>query len=75
MLPIVNGLEKEYGDRIDFVHVNILLSGSRPLMEQYAFSASPEFYLVDAEDKVMGSWDDTLTPEALRQAFDAALKR
>jgi hypothetical protein len=75
VLPIVNGLEKEYGDRIEFVRVNILLSGSRPLMERYAFSSSPEFYLVDADDRVIRSWDDTLTAESVRAAFDKALKR
>jgi hypothetical protein len=74
-LPIVNGLEKEFGDRIEFVHVNILLAESRPLMEKYAFSASPEFYLVDAQDHVIGSWDDTVTSSSLRLAFETALKR
>lgn len=75
MLPIVNGLEKEFGDRIDFIHVNILLAESRPLMEKYAFSSSPEFYLVNGRDQVLGAWDDTLTAQALKAAFEAALSR
>lgn len=73
MLPIVHGLEKAYGDRISFVRANILLAENEPLMEQYGFSATPEFYLVDGSGRVIAVWDDTLTAAALREAFDKAL--
>ena len=69
----MHGLEKEYGDRITFVRVNILNPESRALMEQYSFGATPEFYLVDEQDRIIGAWDDALTEDDLRQAFDEAL--
>jgi hypothetical protein len=73
-LPIVHGLEKEYGDRIEFVRVNILHPESAALMERFSFSATPEFYLVDGSGKIIAVWDDTIEAEAVRAVFDQALQ-
>ncbi len=73
MLPIVHGLEKEYGDRIAFLRVNILIPENKPLLEQYGFNATPEFYLVDEQDRTIGFWQDAIEAEELRQAFETAL--
>ncbi len=70
----MHGLEKEYAERIQFVRVNILLPENKPLIEQYTFSATPEFYLVDRDGRIIGVWDDTLSADALREAFDEALQ-
>lgn len=72
-MSIVNGLEKIYGERIDFVRANILFPENRPLMEQYGFSATPEFYLVDPQGKIIGFWNDQVEGEVLQNAFDDAL--
>jgi hypothetical protein len=69
----VHGLEKEYGDRIVFTRVNILNPENRPLIEQYSFSTTPELYLVDGSGSILGFWDETVTEQDLRLAFDAAL--
>ncbi len=69
----MRGLEKEYAGRITFVRVNVLLDESLPLMEQYGFSTTPEFYLVDETGQILAVWDDTLTADDMRAAFDAAL--
>ncbi len=71
----MNGLEQEYGERITFVHVNILLAESRPMMARYGFSASPEFYLVDRQGKTIGFWDELTSAEDVRKAFEEALKQ
>jgi hypothetical protein len=72
-MSIVNGLEKIYGERIDFVRANILFPENRPLMEQYSFSTTPEFYLVGPQGKIIGFWNDLVAGEVLRRAFDDAL--
>jgi hypothetical protein len=72
-MSIVNGLEKIYGERIDFVHANILFPENRPLMEQYGFSTTPEFYLVDSQGKIIGFWNEQVAGDVLRRAFDDAL--
>jgi len=72
-MSIVNGLEKIYGDRIHFVRANILVAENRPLMKQYGFSATPEFYLVDPQGKIIGFWNDEVAGAVLRRSFDDAL--
>ena len=72
-MPTVRRLEKEYNGRITFTRVNVLRKESRALIEQYNFGTSPEFYLVDGQGNLIGVWDDTLTADDLREAFDAAL--
>ena len=71
----MHGLEREYGERIKFVRVNILQKESRALMEQYAFSTTPEFYLVDADGEIIGFFDDTATKKDFHKTFDAILEK
>jgi hypothetical protein len=71
----VNGLEKEYGERIRFVRVNILLAESRPMMDQYAFSAAPEFFLLDRQGKTIGFWDELSADNDMKQVFEEALSQ
>lgn len=69
----MHGLEKEFGDRIDFVRINILDPASKPMIEKFGFSATPEFYLVDGDGRVVGFWDEAVETD-LRQAFEDILK-
>lgn len=73
MQPVVNRLEREYRGRIEFTRVNILDENNRALMEQYGFSSTPEFYLVDGEGRVLHSWLDAFTAEEGREVFDRLL--
>ena len=72
-MSIVNGLEKIYGGQIQFVRANILMPENRPLMKKYGFSATPEFYLVDPQGKIIGFWNVEIEGAVLRRAFDDAL--
>ncbi len=68
-------LEQTYGDRVTFVHVNVLNPDSQPIMKQYGFSATPEVYLVDPRGRVIGFWDDVQSKDELQAALDKALKK
>lgn len=70
---MVHGLEKAFGERITFVRVNILHPESAALMEQFSFSATPEFYLVDENGEIIGAWDEEVQQDDLRRAFERAL--
>ncbi len=74
-MSIVNGLEKTYAGRIDFVRANILDPKNKPLMEQFGFSATPEFYLVSPAGKIIHFWNDAVPEPKLAAAFDAALAK
>jgi hypothetical protein len=71
----VHGLEKEYGDRITFVRVNILDSDNESMLEQFNFSTTPEFYLLDGQGQTIGFWGEEADEDGLRQAFDTALEQ
>jgi hypothetical protein len=58
LAPIVNGLMKNYTDRARLVRVNILDPATRALQTEFGFSATPEFYLLDPQGKVVYFWDD-----------------
>ena len=70
----MNGLKKEYGQRITFLQVNVLNPDNAPIMKQYGFGSTPEIYLVDGEDKVIGYWDEIESAADLRQRFDEVLR-
>jgi hypothetical protein len=70
----VHGLEREYGDRIEFVRVNILNPENEALLEQFSFSTTPEFYLVDPRGEIIGFWNDEIEADTLRAAFNKALQ-
>lgn len=69
----MRGLEKEYAGRITFVRVNILNEENRPLLERFSFSTTPELYLLDGAGRIIGFWNDNVSADELRAAFDAAL--
>jgi len=73
-MSIVNGLEKIYAGRIEFVRANIHDPQNQPLMKAYGFSATPEFYLVNRQGKIIAFWNDVIPETELRQALDAALQ-
>lgn len=72
-MPIVRGLEKEYGGQVRFIWVNILMESSIPLMEQYGFATTPEFHLVNSQGQALAFWDEVTAADDLRPALDQAL--
>ena len=73
-MSIVNGLEKTYAQQITFVRANILDDKNWPLMQEFSFSATPEFYLLDPQGKIIGFWNDAVPEQELQSAFDSALR-
>ena len=69
----MHGLEKEFGDRIHFVRVNVLNPESGPMLDLYGFNATPEFYLVDQRGEIVAFWSEFFTEDGLRQTFEALL--
>jgi hypothetical protein len=48
MRPIVNGLEAEYGDRIDFRRHNIVSEEGQAWADQYSLRGHPAYVLVNS---------------------------
>ncbi len=70
----MRGLEKEYAGRITFVRVNVLDDDNIALIKQFGFSATPELYLVDRAGKVVRFWNEEVSADELRAAFEQVLR-
>ena len=73
MKPIVDGLESEYGERIDFVYLNIDDPETAAAKEKYGYRVQPHFFLVDAGGEVIQEWLGPVSREAFAGAFEEVL--
>jgi hypothetical protein len=73
VLPIVHGLERKYGDRIDFLRLSIHNPATFALQKQLGFTVTPEFFLLDANGAVLAHWDDGFSVEGVEQVFAGLL--
>ncbi len=71
MAPIVNGLMKNYTDRVHFVRVNIRLPQSAELRDQLGFEATPELYLIDPQGHIARKWEDPVDLAELERTIKA----
>jgi hypothetical protein len=73
MKPIVDGLENEYGERIDFVYLNIDDPETAAAKEKYGYRVQPHFFLVNAEGDVVDEWLGPVSRDAFVTAFETVL--
>ncbi len=66
----MRGLEQEYRDRLTVQLVNIHNKSTLQLQQEYGFTTTPEFFLVDDQGKILGHWD-----EGNVETFKAAIDR
>jgi hypothetical protein len=62
---------KQYADRLAFVRVNIHDPQSFDLQTSLGFNATPEFYLIDPQGRVIHKWDDSIELQELEQTIKA----
>lgn len=74
MQPIVNGLEDEYGNEIEFVKINIDDPNSAAAKQEYGFRYQPYFVLVDADGEVLESWPGYTDATLFEDAFATILE-
>lgn len=74
MKPIVNELESEYGNQIEFVPVNIDDPDSAALKQQYGFRYQPHFLLVSADGEVIEEWLGYTDAGFFEQTFSTVLE-
>ena len=67
----MNGLMKNYTDRVRLVRVNIRHPQSAELRAQLGFSATPEFYLLNPQGQLVRKWEDPVDVDALEQTIKA----
>lgn len=73
MRPIVNGLEAEYGERIDFRRYNIVSEEGQAWASQYSLRGHPAYVLVDSAGQERWRYVGVVPQEVMEAELAAAL--
>jgi thioredoxin-related protein len=73
MAPVVQGVEKEYIGRVNFIYLDIDDPATDLFKQQLRYRVEPHFFLLDEHGKVLQQWVGYVTVEQFRQALDSAL--
>ncbi len=73
MAPIVHGLEAQYGDRMNFVYLDIDDPANDGFKEALGYRVQPHLFLLDAEGKILRQWLGRISGEELEEALKEAL--
>ena len=73
MLPVVHGLEEEFGDRIRFVYLDMDNADTAPLMAEVNFTYRPHFSLVSESGEIVEQWVGSVEEAVFRVAFEELL--
>jgi hypothetical protein len=52
----VNGLSADFGERIDFIHLNIDDPNTKPARDRFGFSDRSQYALVDSAGNIVEKW-------------------
>lgn len=64
--PVVDGVEREFGDRLKVIRINVQDSAARPLTAEYGFQYTPTFVLLDGTGAEVWRAVGALDPNAIR---------
>ncbi len=67
--PIVSGIEREHGEGLRVIHVNIQDPAGRALADRYRFEFTPTFVLFSADGRELLRQVGAVDPAAVRRAL------
>ncbi len=73
LAPIVHGLEAEYGQRMNFIYLDIDDPATKIFKSQLGYRYQPHLFLLDERGSILKQWLGYVDEADLRAAFDAAL--
>jgi hypothetical protein len=73
MKPVVNGLEVEYGEAIEFMLLDIDDPANDEAKRRFGYRFQPHYFLVDANGEIVQQWLGIVSEAQFRTAFDALL--
>ncbi len=69
----MHGLEAAYGERVNFVYLDIDDPRTDPFKAQLGYVAQPHIFLLDPQGKVLAQWLGPVEEADLRMAIEQAL--
>ena len=70
MAPVVHGLETQYEQRVDFLYLNVAEARNDSAMLAFGFRATPHFFFVSANGRVLANVQGVVPEDSLRGALD-----
>jgi thiol-disulfide isomerase/thioredoxin len=67
--PIVDGIEREHGERLRVIRVNVQDTAGQALADRYRFEFTPTFVLFDAGGRELLRTVGAVDPAAVRRAL------
>ena len=74
LTPIVNGLEAEFGEQVNFVRLNVGTPDNELIQQQYGLRGHPAIAILDKEGKLVQSVFGVETEETLRTYLGQVVK-
>lgn len=72
MMPVIDGLAKEYDGRVKFTRLNVDDPANRSQTNKYSVRGVPHFFLVSQTGQLVTQWIGVTPAEQLRQGFARA---
>ncbi len=73
LAPTIHGLEADYGDRLNFIYLDIDNPANDQFKKQLGYKMQPEFFLLDQRGNIIQQWSSTVTKNELRATIEAIL--
>ena len=71
MEPIVNGLEQQYDDQIDFIYLDVDDPGTQQIKLDLGYRYQPYYVLLDDDGEIISRWAGYNSPNVFEEAFAA----
>jgi hypothetical protein len=73
MAPVVHGLEQQWGDRINFVYLDIDDPDTTPFKRDFGYRYQPHFLLLDGQGQIVDQWVGPVAEGTFVSAFESLL--
>jgi hypothetical protein len=73
LAPVVHGLEQQWGDRINFVYLDIDDPRAEPFKRQFGYRYQPHTFLLDGQGEIIDQWVGRVSEGTLATAFEALI--
>ncbi|MEZ4671281.1 MAG: hypothetical protein R3E39_25535 [Anaerolineae bacterium] len=65
----MNGLKQQYGDRVDFIALNIDIDATLPIRQRFNMVGRSQYALIDAAGNIQQSWYGYLDEASVSQTI------
>lgn len=73
MMPIVHGLQQQFGSKVDFLYLDVQDPRTGPARDRLGFIATPHLFLLDAEGGIVREWRGITADSTLSAALDSVI--